>query len=209
MTAGQTPFAGLPRAAIEHLSKEWDDGGLWEDVLWLTGRFVDAADVDKPIAWHHLLLAVGNFKREPGRRIRPTRLAEVTEQRSEIPGPAKLQVPDGNLILERDSASSWRALAARTRGMGVSTASAVLSALWPSAHVIIDRRALGAAYGLAGAPGWSGAPNWESKVPVTVSWTAYDWYRPWVLDVAMTTRTEPVMVERALYKLDQRLPGGK
>jgi hypothetical protein len=61
------PIDALTGTQIRHWASQWADGGLWDDILRLSGLFWEArSDPDRRIAWHHLVLAVGNFKREPG-----------------------------------------------------------------------------------------------------------------------------------------------
>lgn len=52
----------------------WVDVGLWGDVALLADRYWSAPADGKVAAWHHLVLAVGNFKRDAGRRLRPAAL---------------------------------------------------------------------------------------------------------------------------------------
>lgn len=61
---------------IVSLANEWGRGDqaenvsekVWKDVTLLAGQFLAAPENDPQpyVAWHHLLLAVGNFKRSTG-----------------------------------------------------------------------------------------------------------------------------------------------
>jgi hypothetical protein len=51
-------------ATIASLSAGWDDGGLWEDVLGLAALVWEKEPDERRLEWHHLVLAVGNFKRQ-------------------------------------------------------------------------------------------------------------------------------------------------
>jgi hypothetical protein len=90
-----------------------------------------------------------------------------------------------------------------------------LAAVWPTAHVIVDRRAISAAVGLRGAVGdWSGPfewrslAQWESKPIGTLTWSDYKWFRECVLETLTALQVVDLGfrawdVERALYKLDR------
>src|SRR5438105_11028591 len=72
---------GLTSAALERFGRDWNDGGLWDDVLFLAARVWSASeDRMRLISWHHLVLAVGNFRRQGGRRLRPAALHPVDHQ---------------------------------------------------------------------------------------------------------------------------------
>lgn len=65
-------WLGVPVERIRLLGDSWSDGGLWNDIAWLALRTWEAADDDeRRLRWHHLVMAVGNFKRQGGRRVRP------------------------------------------------------------------------------------------------------------------------------------------
>ena len=183
--------------ANEHFAAKWI--GMWSDVLWLAEKFAASqpGSTDATRAWHHLLMAVGNFKRSAG-NIAPEPLPSPRR----IAAPQRLLVPGLNgIVLDRDDPTTWRKLKAITGlGEGVPTASTVLSALWPGVHVIIDRRVVAAAIGLK----WGGTAPANSYLPHR-TWTLYEKYRSVVLAAAKRTRWQPVEVERALYVLDARV----
>src|SRR5690349_11284816 len=63
---------GFTASRAMKLAAGWDDGGLWDDVAWLGEHFWAAAGpADRAVRWHHLVLAVGNFKRPRARWLSP------------------------------------------------------------------------------------------------------------------------------------------
>jgi hypothetical protein len=65
---------GVPAERVRALGETWDDGGLWDDILWLALLARAATDdSERRMRWHHLVMAVGNFKRQGGRRLRACR----------------------------------------------------------------------------------------------------------------------------------------
>lgn len=57
---------------IRQLAATWCDGGLWDDIEWLSQRVWEAGDDDeRRLRWHHLVMPAGNFKRQGGRRLKP------------------------------------------------------------------------------------------------------------------------------------------
>jgi len=67
---------GIPVERIRALGDAWSDGGLWDDILWLAdSAWTAPEDDERRMRWHHLVMAVGNFKRQNGRRLRPARIA--------------------------------------------------------------------------------------------------------------------------------------
>jgi hypothetical protein len=58
---------GVPAERIRALGETLDDGGLWDDILWLALLARAATDGgERRMRWHHLVMAVGNFKRQGG-----------------------------------------------------------------------------------------------------------------------------------------------
>jgi len=133
---------------LARLSGDWGSGGgwdgAWEDIRYLA-RLVFAAcqQSDKTAAlsrWHHLLLAVGNYKRQAG-MVTPPNIAPKGFESSPAPT-SQFVVPGTEEALDRDDAESWKVLTDMTRGkvkgLGVPTATTLLSALWPEDHLILD-----------------------------------------------------------------------
>ncbi|MGZ7023302.1 MAG: hypothetical protein ACXVJ3_18870, partial [Ilumatobacteraceae bacterium] len=112
---------GLDCVAIDRLSMGWSDGGLWHDIEWLAGRFWSADGRNRTIAWHHLVLAVGNFKRQPGRRLRPALDAQLDY--NPPPAPANFDVPGTDPIVNVvvGDPETWDALSEALPGSGVAT----------------------------------------------------------------------------------------
>jgi hypothetical protein len=157
-------------------------------------------------------MAVGNFKRSAG-HIFPEGLPDPS------PGfvaPPNFVIPGlPRSIVVRDTPASWRNLT-EVSGLGVPTATTLLSALWPGYHVIIDIRASRAAVGVTAGARWDTTNRDHCALPLRNSkeeyWTFYGWYRPIVV-ASTSRRVQPVQVERALYVLDgrtmRRLPSGR
>jgi hypothetical protein len=59
------------------------------------------------VRWHHLVMAVGNFKRQPGRRLKPCRLSYIDQPAH---SPEKIFVLPSGLVVDRDEESSWMRL---------------------------------------------------------------------------------------------------
>jgi hypothetical protein len=105
-------------------------------------------------------------------------------------------------IVKRDNPGSWEHLTGIT-GIGVATATTLLSALWPGYHVIVDQRDIGAAIGLAYDEATSErllrSAGYKGEV---VSWRRYRWFRPNVIGRAEAIGVKAVDVERALFQID-------
>ena len=196
------PLPGFTASRARKLAAEWDDGGLWGDVVWLGEHFWAATDpADRAIRWHHVVLAVGNFKRPQVRWLRPCRL-----RRTPDPPPTVgsfFETPTG-LRVHRDDRASWESLRSSLAGADVSTTTALLAALWPSHHLVFDWRVRAAASGLRLAAGLSPCPGVEPGLAVGESshldFEDYAVVRSWLEAVG-----SPLVVsECALYRLSQR-----
>jgi hypothetical protein len=166
---------------------------LWQDVQAAADRVHLSRGADRSWAWHHLLLAVANFKAESP--VFPARLPPVPAAAELVRGDIlEVPVPGGLLSLGVEDPATWRKLSERMRGIAVPRATTVLSALWPGRHVIVDWRALSAAAALAGARnGWDGAPVGPERAdPLRVDWDTYYWYRKAVLDCAAQEGLLPI-----------------
>jgi hypothetical protein len=135
-------MAMLTRAEVDLLNARF--GGLptrlWHDIELLADRVHATYGDEQRLALHHLMLAVTNFKaRLP---IDPPPLPSPAVERA---GAELVEVGD----LHRDKPATWRALEQSTRGFGVPRSSALLAALWPRHHAVIDRRSLSVAFALA------------------------------------------------------------
>ena len=206
----------LERDDVGVLAGKWGGtdsrrGRAWGDIEVLAALFL-ASDQSQPGAavrcWHHLLLAVGNFKRTGG-LILPPSLTVDTSSDCRPDCCAIPSSPTSSVQMKRDCATTWRALTSIV-GLGVPTASTMLSALWPGSHVIVDRRAACAAIGISAGALWDVSALEDAELPdlhTTDSyWQFYaDWYQPAVLATAESVGCEPVAVERALFCLDPRV----
>jgi hypothetical protein len=130
VTMVHAPLPYLTATAINRLAVCWDDGGLWADVSWLARRFHNASEDDAIVWWHHLVLAVGNFKRQPGRRLRPGRLADrPPPQRADLATAITVPRADPPLHVARDELQSWQTLRRRLPGAVAATTTTLLAAL--------------------------------------------------------------------------------
>jgi hypothetical protein len=207
-TIDEQPFPDLTLAAVQQLSATWDDGGLWEDVLFLADRFWAANEEgSRLMCWHHLVLAVGNFKRQTGRRLRPSALHDQAD-RSRINRPGETLVPtlDGPGRLCVDESKSWRMLSGTLPGAGVPTTTTILAALWPDQHFIFDWRVHAAANALRIHAGLVATvevqPASTHSPPLTFN--DYELVRRWILETAAHLKVQVAQVERSLYQLSRQ-----
>jgi hypothetical protein len=201
---------GLDSENISISASKWDDGGLWRDVGVLSDRFWStSSESDRLVAWHHLVLAVGNFKRQGGSRLQPAALSSST---TDVSRQGSLSVPgtDPALVIGVDDATSWARLSEALPGAAVATTTTLLAALWPDRHFIFDRRVHGAANGLRLAAGLSPTPDLDvdSAVSAAETFGTYAVVRGWVLATAEITALPVADVERALYQLDREADRG-
>lgn len=180
---------------------------LWSGIR-SCAQAMDRAEADKEraLATHSFLLAVGNFKRHTPIFVAPATNAPDESWEAE---PEVFVWKVGTLC--RDVADSWLSLDA-VQGIGVPTASTVLSALWPTSHAIFDALTVQAATALRGASGhWDGPispteatsespPHFERKK--WISWDCYRWYRDdCILTCAESNGVSPQTIERALFQV--------
>jgi hypothetical protein len=90
---------------------------LLADRIWAA-----SGDHARLIAWHHVVLAVGNFKRQRGRRLRPASLHALDDQSAAYRSD-ELFVPgfDGAERIIVTDPESWRSLTSMLPGAGVPT----------------------------------------------------------------------------------------
>lgn len=196
---------GFEPAVVERFAATWDDAGLWGDVTALACRFWGAeSDEDRTVRWHHLVLAVGNFKRQSGRRLRP--VLEISDGHGGEP-PSSFDVPGVSpaVVVGIDDAPSWQALERSLPGAAVATVTTLLAALWPDDHFVFDWRVAAAANGLrinAGLAPTDGIdPDGTSTREITCA--DYDEVRRWLIATARAGDSNVATVERALYRLSQ------
>lgn len=145
--------------------------------LWLTGAFAAYAPQDRALAWHHLVMAAGNFKRQtPIFTFGIGGSAAADRPASH----RRLTFEEGTgTTLECETREPWATL--RGAGIDIATATTLLAALWPHRHAIMDDRTRRCSVALIGH-----SQNWE-RVPLTnpdstdevvsESWDTYHWYR--------------------------------
>jgi hypothetical protein len=208
------PGVGLTVSQVDLLNDKFGSSGtqLWDDIECLADMFWES-DCDR-IRGHHLLMTVGNFKRQGGTVI-------YTRDPLCVPGSRQAASRDMTCSIEgagliRDDPESWRAFSGKSgiQGLGVATTTTLLSALWPRHHLVIDERALHALIGLRGVrgAGWHlPVGDGSTSAPLRkVDWDDYEWYREQILEAARASEDlAPVRVERALYVLDRLVPSRK
>lgn len=192
---------------MERWGHDWDDRGLWDDVLFLADQVWNASeDWTRRVSWHHLVLAVGNFKRQGGRRLRPAALHRLNEQPHTarvddlfVPG------PNGTQRISMADPESWRALSGMLAGAGVATTTTILASLWPEQHIVFDWRVHAAANAIRIRAGLACTaevqPSSTYSPPITFG--DYEVIRGWVLADAGRLGVRPNLMERALYRLSQ------
>lgn len=197
------PLPHLTATSVSHLASSWSDGGLWADVTTLAQLFFAATDDEAAtLRWHHLVLAIGNFKRQPGRRLRPaalppTELCSVT---------SSFVAPGCDFVLGVGDPASWQALESGMRGAGTATVTTLLAALWPTEHFVFDWRVHAAAVALRMSDERSagGSVPVANDVPLTM--VQYAVVRAWLLATAAELDQPLTTIERALYRLSQQVP---
>lgn len=195
---------GIP-ATNSHVGRR-DWLRAWQNITVLANRIFDTLGAQEqcdPETFHHLLLAVGNFKRQAGVIHLPVELADsVAGSRRE-----SLVLPSGLGRLERDSEASWQRLRI-IPGLGsIPTASCLLAALWPDSHAIMDVLDRRAAVGLRiGRRSRTDQRLDTARIPGH-EWWFYNWFRRTVTLTAEAADCDLVSVERALYILGSRTAG--
>jgi hypothetical protein len=208
MSGGET-LPGLEARVIRKLSETWSDDGLWADVSWLADRFWVSEKDEQLVAWHHLVMAVGNFKRQSGRRLKPPLLAarlEIHPRRlSEF---FALPASEPTVVIDADDPSSWGMLENRLPGAAVATTTTLLAALWPERHFVFDWRVRTAANALQLFAGLETTPGVKRDGRSAPKLTLEDYriVRTWMLGAAARTGEPLVAIERSLYRLSQKVP---
>jgi len=204
------PLLGVEAERIRQFADTWSDGGLWDDIAWLSLRVWDADnDDERRLRWHHLVMAVGNFKRLGGRRLRPEPLASA-------PGPEAvgradhIRIPGGTLVTCEEP-GSWSQLRDTLPGAAAPTTTTLLAALWPTRHFILDWRVLAAVAGLdvtSGGPshGIAEASSGDFLEPTL---DRYRTVRELLIFSADESRTPLQVVERGLYVMSKGVKGIK
>lgn len=172
----------------------------WQNIRVLADRLLGTPNSEQPCdqeLFHHLMLAVGNFKRQAGDIHLAVEIADYFATRQS----ASLVLP-GNLgRLERDNPASWQALAGRVPGLGIPTTTCLLAALWPDHHAIMDIYDRRAAVGLQIGQRSKNDERLGTASAPGNAWWFYSWFRGTVTLTAHTAGCEVVQVERALFVL--------
>jgi hypothetical protein len=137
-------LATLSAAAIRHFSQGWKNDGTWDDVLHLAARFMETEAVspdsyESLLAWHHLLLGIGNFKRAGGRILPGAPLAHYEDLDEDLAAPEFFRVPRFGLEVRQNDEWTWFSLKEEIKGLGVATTSTLLAAIWPATQNASDR----------------------------------------------------------------------
>jgi hypothetical protein len=153
-------------------------------------------------------MAVGNFKRQGARRLRPSRISPARNlafaARSD-----RFTIPEG-VTVTCDSLDSWQQLEHSLDGAATATTTAVLAALWPDSHHILDWRVLAAVAGLGVVSGGDSdlglvTPNGRDQLLPTLE--RYAKVRALLVKLADEARLPVTTVERALYLLSRAVQG--
>lgn len=192
----------IDRSVVAKLGVKWSDGGLWDDILSISNQLWEAGEANRLARWHHLLMAVGNFKRQAGRRIHPPRLSDAVSVR---PASGRtLQIPGSTRELHRDDPDTWVTLLG-VRGMGTATTTTLLAALWPEDHHVLDWRVLNMACVLTlDTPNDLGFVRREDSSGIKPDLVAhYPLVRELLRSFAQANDLALVTVERGLYNLSR------
>ena len=201
----------LSRAQVLSAERRWaeDRRALWESQwqtiqtfaaeLWNTPE-TSVAELQR--RWIMLTYAVGNFKRQGNTAIQPLpapwRLAPLSGDAERRP---KLSIPTCGEPIELSSSGTTASLWNLAPGLASPpTGSALLAALWPSEHAILDRRDFQVTVGLLAGTGSPVVAVGEQANLQPPNWEEYLWFR--ALIKAETGRLELpnlVTLERALY----------
>lgn len=200
--------------AIAALSATWDDGGLWDDIQVLAD-LAWQQPAPRGLEWHHLVMAVGNFKRQRGRRLRPASPVPGSvraDGRPDVRGDA-FEYPrrDGELdVVTREDPDSWERLEENLPGAAVATTTTLLAALWPDHHFVLDWRVLAALIGLSQmTPPMVHTPSFATPARgVTPDLSHYPWARA-QLQARTSDSCSVTALERGLYVLSQRVRSDK
>jgi hypothetical protein len=204
---GESELPGLTPERVIALEGTWDDGGLWDDVMWLSRMcWQEGTPEQAALRWHHLVLAVANFKRQAG-RISPPSIGHLLG--SGAAPRDEFIVPSGHsrsapLVLSRDAKESWQTLLG-IHGVALATATTLLAALWPKDHFIFDFRVQEAADALRIQADLLPTRKTQQQIKTgrrqRPSFEDYATVRAWLMTIDCPLRSS----ERALYRLSQEV----
>jgi hypothetical protein len=200
---------GVPVERIRAFGDAWSDGGLWDDILWLAdGVWKATEDDERRIRWHHLVMAIGNFKRQNGRRLRPARIAP-TPAAATAARPDRFRVPEGPELI-CDDAASWKRLEQSLGGAAAATTTTILAALWPDSHHVLDWRVLAAVTGLGifvGGDENLGLAEADSRIQLQPTLDYYAQVRMLLVRLGNQAGVPVTTLERALYLMSRAVQG--
>jgi hypothetical protein len=199
VVAGLASLWGEPAGRSQIGRDDWLRA--WRNIRALACRLLDApadrsqgCDVE---VFHHLMLAIGNFKRQAGDIHLAVEVADYLPARQS----ASLVLPGSLGRLDRDDPASWQALADRVPGLGIPTTTCLLAALWPDRHAIMDVYDRRAVVGLQVGRRSRNDERLDNASAPGHAWWFYGWFRTTVMLTADTADCELVQVERALFVL--------
>jgi hypothetical protein len=200
---------GVPAESIRELGESWSDGSLWDDIIWLaTLARASGNETERRMRWHHLVMAVGNFKRQSGRRLRPSSVSPAASP-ALVARTDEFRGPEG-LTIGADDRSTWQGLENSLKGAATATTTTILAALWPERHHILDWRVLAAVTGLSIAVGGDDdlvLVTPESREKLQPNLDHYAQVRPVLIRLAGEAVLPLVTVERALYIMSTSVRG--
>jgi hypothetical protein len=190
----------------------------WQNTRWAADLFWKSQEGDdthrKQETWHHLVMSVGNFKRQaPISLLRATVEASIEVNELSRPESCKIVIIDYegkemHVTLHREQPETWSKLEG-VRGLQTATITTLLSAIWPGEHIVLDIRDLKAAYGLClDKPVEQGFISLSKNRDPLRTLKEYVWLRNEVKSLCTSSEfiaesISVVEVERALYRLDQ------
>jgi len=136
------------------------------------------------MTWHHLVMSVGNFKRQGGSisllelpsSLEPTGLDGDPLEECNVLVRSRISGVTSAIRLSADDPMTWRLLD-QVDGLAVATSTTLLSALWPGRHFVIDVRDLNAAIALDYVEAQAMGVNPGSQRNVMTTWEWYAWLR--------------------------------
>lgn len=217
-----TTWSGLNAIRVNSLASIFNDNDgfsvVWPNVLWTADQYWSAqaqgSESRSIETWHHLVMSAGNYKRQGGAQISLLRLPNSTWQKledQERPERCLVYTKSGSFYLNRDDEITWIRLQNEVSGLALATTTTLLSALWPGDHVIADVLDMSVAFALnldeVTSFGWVQS---EGKKPTPMNWDSYKWLRNLITAksnelTSSTSVIEPIDIERALYRLGQRV----
>jgi hypothetical protein len=221
----------VPISRIRELADTWDREGMGGNELYQSldqlaalfwSRYMNRVqrrqwDRDLRRNWHHLLLAVANFKRQQSSRIIPFPALQTAESLSkQLVRADRIHIPELGQISRVPLLEELETFTERLIGVGVPTGSLLLAVLWPDDHLMMDRRVLHVATVIdeAGSQHLRRKHMTELRTQrdLLPAWEDYLWFRSRAMATRATARKPLPLysIERAFYTLDRmvgRQPG--